>query len=474
MNSLRPTFIPTAKIKPMINVGACLDIPTGHWLIGQHNEHILNGGLGLLTGITGIANSFKSTAMDYMMISAMDKIASMSDTSGSIYDTELTRHIPRIAFIASQFDSFKDKDVFDEGQLILTDRLRYYANEWYEVLKQFLKDKKANESKLMVETPFVDSDTGKLFEMLPPTFTSVDSLSAFETEDVAKIQSENELGESGGNTIHMRQGLAKMRFLMSAPTDCARANHYLLLTAHLGKNIDMASGPFSGPPVKKLSFLKHGDKIKGVTDQFFFLMSNCWHIFNAAPLLNSNSREPEYPYNADDKAVNDTDLNIISLRQLRGKSGLTGYTIDLIVSQTYGILPSLTEFHYIKNTDRFGLSGSTHNYSLDILPDVKLSRTTVRSKLDQDPKLRRALNITSEICQMHQYMRRTIDPAILCDPKTLFNDLSNLGWNMDELLNTRGWWTVNNDKHPVPFLSSMDLLKMRDKNDPYVPYWLSK
>lgn len=474
MSSLRPPFVSTAKIKPMVNIGALLDVPTGHWLLGQHGEHILNGGLGTLTGISGIANSFKSTTEDYMMLSAMDKVAANAETSGSTYDTELTRHIPRMSFIASQFDSFKDRDIVDTGEWLLTDRLKYYANEWYEVFREFLKNKKADENSLLLDTPFIDPDTGKLFKMMPPTFTSIDSFTAFETEDVAKIQSENELGESGGNTIHMRQGLAKMRFMMNAPTECARANHYLLLTAHLGKNIDMASGPFAGPPVKKLQFLKNGDKIKGVTDQFFFLMSNFWHIYSAVPLLNDRTKAAEYPLNSEDNTPGDTDLNIASLRQLRGKSGMTGYSIDLIISQTYGIQPSLTEFHYIKKMDRFGLSGSTQNYSLDIYPGVNLSRTTVRGKLDQDPKLRRAMNITSEICQMHQYMHRLIDPDILCDPKTLFNDLSNMGWNMDELLNTRGWWTLNNDKHPIPFLSSMDLLMMRDKNNPYKPYWASK
>jgi hypothetical protein len=51
----------------------------------------------------------------------------------------------------------------------------------------------------------------------------------------------------------------------------------------------------------------------------------------------------------------DLDLNQVSLRQLRGKSGMTGFVLNLIVSQTEGVLPSLSEFHYLKDQcDRFG------------------------------------------------------------------------------------------------------------------------
>lgn len=471
---MRPGFVSAPKIKPMINIGACLDIPTGHWLLGKHNESILNGGLGLLTGIAAIGNNFKTTLMDYMMLSAMDKIISVAPTNAATYDTEMNRHLPRMMKLAEQFPNLMAHNIFDDDTWLLTDATRYFANEMYEILKQYLKDKIANESKTLYETPFIDPDTGELFKMMPPTFFEVDSFSAFETEDVAKIKDDNELGDSGANTVHMRQGLAKMRFVTDIPKIAARANHYVLLTAHVGKTVQIASGPFAAPPEKKLNYLKHGDKLKGVSDAFFFLMSNCWHSFNATPLIIQKTKEPEYPADNDDNRSDDVDLNTVSLRQLRGKAGMTGIVIEVVVSQSLGVMPTLTEFHYLRKNERYGMSGSLQTYALDILPDVKISRPTIRAKIDENPRLRRAINITSEILQMHRYMRQTIDPQLLCDPKTLFNDLSNMGWNMDMLLDTRGWWTLNNDKHPVPYLSSMDLLRMRQKENPYKPYWADK
>ena len=56
--------------------------------------------------------------------------------------------------------------------------------------------------------------------MLFPTFGEVDSISEFETADIEEMQNKNEIGTSGGNTIHMRAGLAKTRLLMELPGLC--------------------------------------------------------------------------------------------------------------------------------------------------------------------------------------------------------------------------------------------------------------
>jgi len=468
---LRPNFTPAPSIKILINIGALLDIPTGFYLRGKYGESILNGGLGALTGVVGIGNNFKSTIMHYMMLSAASKIAYAAETSMSTYDTEVNIHEEQLRKFAKRIDLFKDQDIINDGTWTITDKTVYYANDWYEILKDFLKGKKQNASKIMVETPFLDRDK-QLLKIMTPTFSEVDSLSEFETADVAKIKDDNELGDSGGNTIHMRQGLAKTRFLMDMPIMSGGHYHYMLMTAQIGKQLQMASGPIPQAPTKKLNYLKNGDTLKGVTDKFTFLMSNCWHAYNATPLINQSTKGPEYPRHPDDNKPGDTDLNIVSLRQLRSKSGPSGTVIDIIVSQSEGVLPELTEFHYIKNCDRFGISGTLQSYSLDLLPDVKLSRTTIRSKLAQNPKLKRALNITAELCQMKN-LWRDFEPGLICEPKQLYDDLIKLGYDWDILLNTRGWWTIDNDKQAIPFLSTMDLLRMRKNDGSYFPYWLN-
>jgi hypothetical protein len=207
-------------------------------------------------------------------------------------------------------------------------------------------------------------------------------------------------------------------------------------------------------------------------------MNNCWHASNSTPMINQTTKSSEYPRSANDNVSKDTDLNEVTLIQLRGKSGPSGFSLPIVVSQYEGVLPSLTEFNYIKNYkdknyDRFGISGTLQNYHLDLLPDVKLSRTTVRGKIDSDPKLRRALNITSELCQMHQFYRHM--DGLLCSAKELYDGLIALGYDWDVLLNTRGWWTVNDHLNKIPFLSTLDLINMyRQGDDNYFPYWMNE
>ena len=454
----------------MLNIGAGLDIPTGIWQKGMYGEYILNGGLGAVTGVVGIGNNFKSTFMHFMQLSALSRIYTQRPSAGSTYDTEINVHESHIDQLAKRFDAFKDLDIFKNRIWVNTDSTIYSANKWFEVLKDFLKNKRKEEKANTVNSPFIDRD-GKFMPMLIPTFGEVDSLTEFKSDSEDKMLNENELGESGANTFHMRAGLIKARFLMEVPDLVGPAYHYIAMTGQLGKDIPMASaGPMPAQPIKKLQWLKNGDKIKGVTDKFSFATNNCWHAYNATPLINQGTKAAEYPIQGADPLSGDTDLMVVSLRQLRSKSGPTGYVLEIIVSQAEGVLPELTEFHYIKGFDRFGISGTLQHYALDLYPDAKLQRTTVRSKIDEDPLLRRALNITSEMLQMKVFHRNCDD--VMCTPKELYDDLKAKGYDWDILLKTRGWWTINNDKHPIPFLSTRDLLNMRAGT--YHPYWLAE
>ena len=461
---------PAPAVKPLINIGALLDIPTGFYVKGRHGENLLLGGLGQLTGIVGPGNSFKSTVMHYMMLSAADRITAAVDTNMSTYDTEINIHESRLLEFANRFEKLREKDVFNTGYWVVTDKTVYYADQWFEKTKEFLANKEKHAKEITGVTPFLGRDQKTLIEMIIPTFTEIDSLSEFETTDVAKIQDENLLGESGGNTIHMRSGLAKTRFFMEIPHVSGTANHYFLMTAHLGKEVSMVAGPYQQMPTKKLQHMRMGDKIKGVTDKFFFLLNNCWLAMDAKPYINQTTKAPEYPRDSiDNNDSGSTDLNIVTLKQLRSKSGPSGITIELLVSQTEGVLPSLSEFHYIKSNDRFGLDGNLQSYSLVLYPDVKLTRTNVRGKIDSDKKLRRALNITSELCQMHQYHKGLGN--LLCSPKELYDGIKEQGYDWDMILNeTRGWWTFNNDNTMDKFLSTKDLLEIR--LGLYKPFWL--
>ena len=228
----------------------------------------------------------------------------------------------------------------------------------------------------------------------------------------------------------------------------------------------MGQGPMV-VPTKQLPHMKPGEVVKGVAGKFLFLSNLLWQTVSSSTYNNQNTKGPEYPKSQNRPDEGSMDLNLVTLKLVRNKSGPSGYSFPLLISQTEGVLASLTEFHYVKENGRFGLEGNDRNYAMVLYPGVNLSRTTVREKIDTDPMLRRAIKITADLLQIKTYYKEL--PIAIPEPKELYDKLSKkYDWKV--LLATRDYWTFKNYEHPVPFLSTMDLIEMY--HDLYHPYWL--
>jgi hypothetical protein len=192
-------------------------------------------------------------------------------------------------------------------------------------------------------------------------------------------------------------------------------------------------------------------------------------VTNCALLWNKDDKTPLYPKFQGQAVPEDPDLNLVTMQNLRSKSGPSGYKLHIVVSQSEGVLPSLTEFRYLKEMG-FGFAGNDRTYQLYMLPEENLQRTTVRQKLDESPRLRRAMNITSELCQMNEF-HKPIMRDDLMETDKLYDKLKAQGYDVNWLLdNTRGWWTYKNEQIGPYFLSTRDLLEMAHGR--YNPYWL--
>lgn len=461
---LMPSLTQAPVLKVMINIGALMDIPTGKYVFGVNGESVLNGGLGFLTGVVGIGNNFKSTVMHYMSITMMARMGTASGTS--TYDTEVNIHEWHLKSLFTSNPLFKGADIIEEGRWQITDKTMYHGDQWYDTVKDFMNMKIKDKIKYTIKTPFKDRD-GKELKIIIPTGIQIDSLSEFVTQDVIKMQNDNSLGEAGANMVSMRQGMQKNRFLMEVPALSGASYTYMLMTAHIGSEFNMDP---RNPPPKKLQHLAGGVKLKGVPEKFTFVMNNCYNCYNAAPLRNDTTKAPEYPRDKNDDLTGDTDLNVVTVRQLRSKSGPSGMAIRLIVSQTEGVQPALTEFDFIKTEKRWGLEGSIQNYTLAFCPDIALSRTAVRRKIAMHPELRRGLNLASEMLQI-TYLWHDVRHEYLCTPQELYADLKAMGYDWAILLNTREWWAPKGVHEDIPFLSTMDFLRMRTGE--YIPYWFT-
>lgn len=458
--NMNSQFTSIPNVRPMLNLGCLFDVITGRYHEGMRGEMILNGGMPYITGVGGRGNSFKSTLLWFMMLRVMHRYP---QTSGQGYDTEMTASYGRLKELSIDAAPSLYDDIGPGKRFILTDRVNADGTNWYANLKEKAAARRKDNKGALIETPFAD-DKGNATTIVSPYLVGVDSLSLFATESVLRIQDKEGIGESGRNVEAMRDGGAKTQLLVELPTVTSREGLYFLMSAHMGDNIVI--DPYA-PQQKKLSFLKNL-KFKNVPEKFTFLTNTLWFCQDVKPLINKNTGAAEYPRDSDDDVSGSTDLITVNVMNLRNKSGPTGMPFEVVISQTDGVLPSLTEFNYVKKNNKFGIGGNDRTYFLELMPEVSLSRTTVRAKLAENEKLARAMEITSELCQLTM-LNTDLPEGVLCTPKELYEDLKANGHDWDLLLSTRGYWTFDQYTNPIPFLSTLDLLNMRAGL--YTPYW---
>lgn len=455
-----------APFRPALNVGCLFDIQSGRYHLGKHGESILNGGLFNFTGFVGRTKTFKSAATLYMILQVLDRYIR---TSGQMYETEGTGSIDRVHELARRMDRIAGQDLQELGRFLVCNTTQYTGTQWWDLLKAYLKERISNAKELTVTTPFLERD-GSNVKILAPYLPFIDSLSMFAADVVLTMHDKGGVGDSDRNMEFMRDAASKTQLIMEVPTLAGKSSMYIMMTAHVGdkQQIDTYK-----PNPKKMVFMKSDVVLKNAPEKFTYLPNNCYMVTGATPMIKTDTKTVEFPRNSDDDLKGDTDLMALTIINLRGNAGPSGLPFEIVVSQSEGVLEGLTNFLYIKTYGRFGIGGNDRNYFLELLPEVSLSRTTVRGKLDSDAKLRRACEITSEMCQMENLWGVDKYPEELrCTPKQLYDDIKAKGFDWNILLNTRGYWVFEEDAHPLPFLSTMDLLRMRVGK--YVPYWHPK
>lgn len=455
------------QLRPRPCIGSLLDIPAGRYHKGAHGDMILNGGFSNFIGVGGRGNTFKTALSLSQSIIVLDRY---SHSTLTVYDTEITFSWDRIEDISSRWDIDYNEAV-DQGRISLTSAAEHSGNEWWSIIRDISKERAKNAKKEKIDTPFVNKDNQPI-KAFPPQIHLLDSMSQLETDAISGIYDKNQIDDSAANTDALRGGAIKTRMVMQVPQVTSQGGITLIATAHVGDEFQL--DPYA-PKVKKLQFMKNGVKFKNVPEKFTFLSSVCWYVSSATPLINQSTKAAEYPLAGYNEHKGDTDLQELVLTNVRNKHGQTGQTLNLIISQTEGLLPSLSEYHYLKSRkDKFGLVGpeGVHkSWRLALYPDVLLKRTQLRDMIDTDPKLRRALEITSEMAQMQDYWPDMPEHQRI-DPVDLYARLKDMGYDWDILLDTRGYWTFDHYTHPINPLSTMDLINMY--NGEYVPFWYEK
>ena len=461
------------SIRPMYPVGAGFDIPTGSYITGKNGSMILNGGVGGITVAAGAGNMFKTTLLIYLMLASTNNY-NKSGYSAPMhtYDTEdnMIFNIERLNQLAANMNFIENDPLYNENVWSIISKSEMPAEEWLTLLHTMVNDKvksaKLSAKNRIVYDELINRITNKPIELPILSSVAIDSLSDMESGKAMDIVKNGNIEES--NTVYLNQAMFKTKVIKDLPRLSVTASINFFITAHVGSEINMASGPYAPQPQKSLQHMKAGQKLKGVADKLYFLSTHMYYIQNVSLLINKTTKMPEFPL----KGVvdNSTDLNLMKIKPIRNKTGPSGHVIEIIVSQTEGIKPELSDFYRVK-TSGYGLIGNLQNYALALLPDVKLSRTTVRSKLDESDTLKRAVKIQSDMLQMETFMKQY--RTLFMSPENLYNKINKLGYDWDIILNkTTDLYTPHINSFELKYLSTLDILQLANGIKTYE--WLKK
>lgn len=456
-----------APFLPAINTGTLLDVATGHFVPARDGHVVLNGGACLTNGVTGRPQMFKTTeAMSYL-VNAWARCPG-SDTL--IYDTERTLEAERVRAMATV-------PIPEGNEMKLTTRAEYQAEDFFDLVRAIAEEKRTHRDDYLVEVPHIDPKTGKSRRILRPTFVAIDSWSKMQSKAVTEmlesrldikdgvVSAKASISDSDTNTVYMKDGNVKKKILGELNALAEKAGLYLFFTAHVGERIEM--GYLPSP--KSLQHMKQSDKPKSVGGDFLFLMMNLLDC-RAAKVLLSDAKESLYP----SKIVRtpSQDLNEVIQVVTRCKGNTSGQQVVSVISQFEGLLPALSHYHVLKSDKYWGMSGSSRTHAPVLMPEASLSRTTVNDRLREDPRLRRCLEILSQL-HFIQNAWALRDPPVdfTVSPEVLAEKLMSDKITSD-ILDSRGWWTYDlpGRKNDQPYLSLVDILRITEGT--WRPKWL--
>lgn len=458
------------------NVGCMIDHATGSYYIGKYGQSVLNGGLGDITSIIGIGNSYKSTLDESLKLIICDRYSVAENIT---YCTENVRSYQRTKDLSVRLKNLKDIDFTDpadsrrdrftitNSSTTTEDDKVLYGDRFHEMITQYAREVYAQKKPVLYTTAFREGQNPIMLKV--PTFVSYDSFTKMKISAIEEGKKEDhKVGDSELNTVALDENRYKTQINNSMPSLARMGEIRFIMTAHTQKVLNM-EGKYAVQK-QKLTYGKNQYEIKGVGTAFIQINELILDI-QACTKLDAKGGGVEYPLEESDKDENCHDLNLLTVVIGRNKHGSAGFVIPQIVSQREGLLQHLSMFRFLKE-ENYGLikKGNT-NYYLALIPDLALQRTTVRGIINDNYHLRRGLEIVSSMLQIF-YLFAPEGKRHLCAPQALYDDLIEMGYNWTTLLNTRDFHVfeeMENDN--LPFLSTMDLLRMRAGL--YTPYWLN-
>ena len=444
-------FRKDAQYTPYVNTGTLFDLATGQYRLGGDGSWVLDGGLSQCLGITGRAQTFKSSLAGSLMAHTLLCHPQAEDY---VYETE--------GAIADQFryDNFTPIDQPVSDRITFRSSSDMNLTDAYEVFKEIADEKLKHKDDYTVESPIRNPHTGKPCRVWIPTVFMIDSFSRARTSKGDEQFDDNSVDDSSMNTIYLSEGNIKNRIMNDLPTRASEAGIYTILTAHVGTKFDL--NPYQPTP-KQLQYMKNTDKMKNVGSNFEFLTTTLIQTMKASLKQNPSTKQCEYPV----EGSPDVEVSEVETVLMRCKNNASGTKLPFVVSQFQGVLDTVTNFNFLRIYKDFGLNirGNKQAFAPILAPEKFVTKNNLRTVSESDYQLRRALEIIAQLCFVQNLWSTQRMPNYVRMPvEQLAERLAN-GTNLttDRVLNSVGYWSTS--KIDRERLSLMDILSIVDADD---------
>lgn len=452
-----------AKARIYLNTGGPLDLLNGKFIPGNNGNWVLSGGLGPTTAVIAEGNKFKSTLLNGASINVA---ARFPESEYFLNDTEFAIEKPRLVQMSTLY---LDDEVKRAAHIAELDkRTRLYnpgtakgetLDTWVDFMKELRDNKIKHYKDYEVEAEVLDTETMKPQRMLMPTVVGIDSWSEGLIKSVGDKNEEYDADTESGRfrSINMEEGLHKVRLMRQVQSICVKGGLYLTMSGHLGKKLSM-----DGKPNKKdMAFMGQDETVKGMGNKFYFAMSSVIKINNTQLVVDKNdAKQSDYPSKGSNVAGNELQRLMVTL--VRTKNTLSGDQTTLVSSQKFGIMPGLSYYDFLRNSKYYGL-GNPNKVRNPLLGDMNIGRTVIFDT-SREYRVERALELTYQLFVIQSTWTLLDQPVNYAVPIDVFADkLANgSGYAIDDILNSRGWWTYVGAKVDRPYLSLPDILMMLD------------
>lgn len=334
------------------------------------------------------------------------------------------------------------------------------------------EDRELHES-LFFETPWLSKKTGKRIKERHSILVVCDSISEVMFDKLMFKQFDEGEMDEGGKKRTRDMEIGNLRRILMTDV-CILGPRCGIRSYWIAQSADVIN--MDGKPKEKEStFLRHNKKLAAPK-----AMMKLPHIgveIIKGTVLKQPDQSVTYPRGKESQisanAKTNPELVKYYTTVFRNKSGASGGDISFIGSQELGILPYLSMYDTLKEEKYWGLNGNNTRHQPAIMPDLTLTRPTVRDMLEgveANPKLCRAIEILYQLWFQQTFWDNfpqiwRITPQELYD---LIEKNEHITW--DEILSdTVYFWHDNPEyikQHTLTIFELMEIAVNGKK-----PYW---